>query len=252
MTESDLQEKLDFYIDENICKEKLIEIERKIKDIIGLDPENVRKLNEKEKDELKDLLGKRMWILNNMFEYTPVNLERVKKVNDYLKNLSAKLYDRVNAMALKAMIICYDPTFDDDFEIKGCLMYSYNDKTSVLTLDDDEYYGSDFNFMINAIDSIYFKWDDRYYEILTVYPNGTNLDNEYRWNEPPLSNPEIEICYAVHEIVCHRFFSIPDLVRLNDFWAEVKFVEQSITNQDGKRWTSSDCNLAKVKKHHLK
>ena len=47
---------------------------------------------------------------------------------------------------------------------------------------------------------------------------------------------DIVICHAVHQLTDHQLYSIPDLLRLNDFWAEVNLTIQSITDQKGNRW----------------
>lgn len=39
-----------------------------------------------------------------------------------------------------------------------------------------------------------------------------------------------------HQLTNHQLYSIPDLLPLNDFWAEVNLTIQSITEQNGTRY----------------
>lgn len=244
----DRPDRLSFYTKENISKEKLIEIESQIKSIIGTDPDCLRisQLKDNEYSILEDLLSKRRWILNGLFQNTPENIEKLQKVNSHLRWLSQKLFERVNAMADKVTLLCDDPTFDDDYEIKGTLKFSYNEEESVLALQDDAYYSSDFQLMISTIDSFYYSGKECH-ELLRIRPGRELMDAEMSWNETPILYPEIKVCFAVHDLVCHKLYSLPDLVRLNDFWAEVKFIEQSITEQNGARWKDPHSNLERIK-----
>ena len=220
----------------------LIRVETEIKQLVGSDPEliNITSLSAPDLKKLRELLSERQKQLNLLFPWTPVNTARIKQVNCRLGFLSASLRERVTAMQSKAKFICDNPEFDDDYEIEGTLSYNWNDSDSVLILDDDSAYGSDFNLMIAVIDSFLFNYEPVYKNILRVYPNSETIDENFSWNESPLVCPEINICYATHYICCHSYYSIPDLLRLNDFWAEVKFVEQSITTQDGTRFSKKN------------
>ena len=47
---------------------------------------------------------------------------------------------------------------------------------------------------------------------------------------------DVVVCHAVHDICTHKPYSIPDLLRLNDFWVEAHLVCQHIIDQNGKRY----------------
>lgn len=228
---------LNFYTEENISKEKLIEVENEIRELTSYDPDCIllRRMDKKKWDQLEELLNKRRWILNQLFEYTPDNIERIKKIDHRLRNLSLKLHERVQAMDSKSTLILDDPDFDDDYEIEGTLQFSWNDENSILKLDDDKFYGSDFNSMIHIIDSFYYAQGRFANHILDINKRSTNMDEKIDWNESPLRHAELNICYATHVICCHKVYSIPDLLRLNDFWTEVKFIEQNIRDAEGNK-----------------
>ena len=76
--------------------------------------------------------------------------------------------------------------------------------------------------------------------IVTLNEHRGPLDDGVSWDEYPFNRfPEFKdsiTCYAVHDLTDHKLYSIPDLLRLNDFWSEVEFKVQSITNQDGQHY----------------
>lgn len=238
LTMMDFDHIKDFLVPGNITKEKIAEIESEIKsfykcyddDFIDLMP-----LTKESEKNLVALFFMRRYILNGLFKETRENLARLQKVSDHLKFLSAKMFERVKAMKDKKYLICDDPDFDDDCEIEGTLSFSYNDDDSVLKFPDDVHYGSDFRFMLQALSQYYYE-KSRFDCILDIGPGSENLDEKLNWNISPLNFPKLDICYAAHCVCDHHYYSIPDLIRMNDFWTEIKFIEQSITDQQGKRF----------------
>lgn len=64
------------------------------------------------------------------------------------------------------------------------------------------------------------------------------LNDGMTWAEGCLCRPEMNhicICHAVHDLCTHKEYSIPDLLRMNDFWCEVGITHQHIVAQDGAR-----------------
>ena len=233
----DFEDINEILVPENITKEKVAEIESEIKKFYKNHDDfvDLKTLTEESEKKLATLFYKRRYILNSLFKETPENLEHLQKVSDHLKFLSAKMFERVKSLKKKVSLICDDADFDDDYEIEATLSFSYNDEDSVLKLPDDEPYGSDFRFMIQAL-SLYYHEKFRSADcILEIGSGSENLDEKLNWNISPLNFPDLNICYAAHCVCDHNDYSILDLIRMNDFWAEIKFIEQSITDQNGNR-----------------
>lgn len=189
---------------------------------------------------LEDLLLRRREILNDLFVPSSANLKRLERVNEYLNNLTIKLHQRVSQMASKKSEWYDQPDFDDSYNLEGTLMFQYNEEDSVLKLEDDGYYGSDFSAIIEIIAEFHNRYSPA---IQQFYPDSELLDDGKSWNEYPFHGKEYDnltICHAVHDICDHKLYSIPDLLRLNDFWAEVKLTVQSITDQKGFRFKDID------------
>lgn len=213
-------------------KNTITSLESVIISMVGNDPFGYLIKHPIQKIPLQKLLKERCRLLNKMFIPSPENIRQFIKVNNHLYTLTQKLYRRASQMLIQRPLISA-PDFDDDYELEGRLTIPFNGPESVLPLPDDGYYGSNFALMINCLSAACPE------PVLRASPNSNPLDDGVSWDEGPFQNhPEFKdiiICYAVHDICTHRPYSIPDLLRLNDFWCEVELTAQSITTRDGTR-----------------
>ena len=215
-------------MDEAVGKTKLPEIEEKIRQLYKSTGELWRdKTTPEQLQQIENLLRERRSILNSMFLGNEEEMSHLKRVNEHLSYLRKELHRRVAAMKQSIM---KDPTFDDDFKVEGTLEVHYNDETSVLTLKDDAYYGSDFRLMNEVLESFYLLTQKSCIGLPISSGDDGWLDNKIYddWHGVP-------ICYALHDLCFHKLYSIPDAIRLDDFWAEATLTTQSITTQSGKR-----------------
>ena len=250
----------------NKQKQELIKIEERILDMgpycdeHGL-IESIHQWEQQRKDELKTLLRKRCNLLNEMFECRPEELERFKKVNDRLNDLTKKMHAKALSLYRSILEQGYDPDFDDDIMVEGTLRYVCNDKWESVIQEDvlSNIYGSDFGTMVDILCNIYTEaeisecascwtsYDLRHRSDMKAEDLGLDdfLDLGDSWNEVPLDRPEFKgicICHAVHDICCRKAFSIPDLIRMDDFWIDIKITHQHLVNQDGKRFSYIEKN----------
>lgn len=219
-------------------REELIDVERQIKKIAGNSSEDNDKWRRDQPkfDEVRGLLTRRWNLLNLMFMPSDANMTRFRELNSRLEVLCQQLRERILKLR-QSLLLVKDSDFDDDYELEGELRFCYNDEYSVLKLDDD-HYCSDFCRMIDIIDTC--NYGTYWACIERISPNSHILDDGVSWNEPPFyGRPEFDnviICHAMHNLSDHMLYSIPDILRLNDFWAEVHLTFQSITKQDGSRY----------------
>ena len=219
---------------------ELYEIEDQIKSITGADIESREKWLDDtlKKEDVRKLLNERQHLLNDMFVADETAMLRFRGINERLFILTRQLFVWLNKLHDDLSSIMNQKDFDDDYNLEGTLRYCFNGEESVLKLDDDEKYGSDFMLMIKLISDIS---HGRYVENIEVfYPHSELLDDGVSWNEYPFRGrkefEDIIICHAVHQLTDDQLYSIPDLLRLNDFWAEVNLSIQSITDQKGTHW----------------
>ena len=216
-------------MDEAVGKTKLPEIEEKIRQLYKSTGDLWRdKTTPEQLQQIEDLLLERRNILNSLFLGNEEEMSHLKRVNEHLSYLRKELHRRVAAMKQNIKI---DPTFDDDFEVKGTLEVHYNDETSVLTLKDDTYYGSDFRLMNEVLESFYLLIQKSCIGLPINSGVDQKLDNKIcdDWYGVP-------ICYAPYDLCFHKHYSILDAIRLDDFWADATLTTQSITTQSGKRF----------------
>lgn len=226
---------------------KLQKVERQIIKIAGAEIGHCRLLDSRQEELLSELLSDRCYLLNQMFVATPDTVARMEQLNTLLHNLTQKMYDQSAKLYRRVMANAADPEFDDDIEIEGTLQYHYNGDDSVLRLPDDAYYGSNFNRMIELVEATEDPGD-----IASAHKSFNKNDSPEMsdaelgfedwsddgtsWAEGWLRCKEFDhicICHAIHDICTHKHYSIPDLLRLNDFWCEVTIKHQHIVAQNG-------------------
>ena len=241
-------------------RKRLRRIEATILRITGKDMDQLvsKRISEKKRERIGNLIGERKVLLDRMFAATPAEVERMERVNSLLLDLTGQMYRRSAELYRKVLTSTCDRTFDDDVLINSSLRYNCNDEESVLSMTNDRYYGSDFFRMLNIIDWLYSCGTEgfRLPEIEAIWGKTVDLkDNPSKsdaeldfvdnfndgttWAEASLDHPALRhicICHAVHDICTHKDYSIPDLLRMNDFWCEVKITHQHIVEQDGRRW----------------
>lgn len=229
-------------MDINELKNELIKIESSIKVITG---DNIEYMtywwrSDEKCDKVKTLLQQRRVLLNKLFAATSSEIDRFKQINEMLYDLTIKLFNRVKDLSCSCEKIA-DTAFDDDYEIYGTIQVPVELETDILTLDNDDYYGSDFLFMNHIL---YLIYDGHNSDI--EWFNADAIDREEKpmcddgvsWNEYPFYGREefddIVICHAVHNICNLKMYSIPDLLRINSYWAEVKLTLQNFASQTNK------------------
>lgn len=224
----------------------------------------IRPLNdwdEEKKNQLKDLLHNRRELLNKMFECSAEEVEAFKIVNDRLNDLTKKMYAKSLSIYKAILQEGYDPEFDDDLIVDGSLRYVFHDEWGSVIWSEEERrngyevineYGSNFAAMLDILYDLYEEGCEPECSYCHVSYSLSHkpempasefglddfLDDGDSWNESPLDRPEFNdicICHAVHDLCCHKDYSIPDLLRMNDFWVEVKITHQHIVNRDGGR-----------------
>ena len=201
-------------------------------------------------DALLDLRG---WALNVLFEVhcSDEEVRRFTAINDKLYAMTESMYERAR-MVNELIKIMPLHEKDDDVEVEAKLKFWEDGAPSVLEIEDDEFYGSDFTRMIvlrSIIDSDYKSYDK--IERVAIYPKlvdgklipddteiKNDMDDGTTWAEAWLRHPKLDhliVCHAVHDICTHKNYSIPDLLRMNTFEVSIDIKIQQIEDQDGAR-----------------
>lgn len=204
-------------------------------------------------ERVQELMSDRSYILHLLFEKhcTPSEVTRLEKVNELLLDLSNRTYKRTAIMARQILSMPREE-LDDDLTVEGKLVPEFDLPSSVLRLEDDSYYGSDFVRMAAILQETeeyqpgmadvhcYLNQIENYTPATTDEQLGcTNtMDDGTTWAEAWLRIPPLEhitICYALHALVTHMNWSIPDVLRINDYKIEVTLTVQQFSDQERNR-----------------
>ena len=205
---------------------------------------------------LDELVSNRRYILNRMFLLgcSDAEVEGFKRVNDNLHSLHLQMYERARELWRRELSFEINEDFDDDIELDGEIIFTFNDaESSLVKYDNDGWYGSDFAYMIELEYELMRKgWNEIVYcgshRGLESSPEMTDeqlgldlcLMDDTSWDDGIIwfcKNPKLKdifIHYPMHDLVDHKDLSIADVVRMNDFWCEVRVKHQKIIDQYGR------------------
>lgn len=220
-------------------REVLQNVEQRVKRIVNCDLDYspfLRYLSENEHDVIDLLMGIRYVVLNEMMLHpTPAEVERFRYQNDKLFKLTQEYYAQCRNMW---RTLFHTPYKVDDrycYEVEGVLRFEYGDDDAVVKLENDDYYGSDFQYMIHLQDELIYKYkmDSLLSGVFGSFVGATEdgykqinnmLDDGDSWDECSLHKPEfadICVCYAMHALHTHQDYCLPDILRMDDFVVKV-------------------------------
>lgn len=218
-------------------REVLQNVEQRVKRIVNCDLDYspfLRYLSENEHDVIDLLMGIRYVVLNEMMLHpTPAEVERFRYQNDKLFKLTQEYYAQCRNMW---RTLFHTPYKVDDrycYEVEGVLRFEYGDDNAVVKLENDDYYGSDFQYMIHLQDELIYKMDSLLNGVFGSFVGATEdgykqinnmLDDGDSWDECSLHKPEfadICVCYAMHALHTHQDYCLPDILRMDDFVVKV-------------------------------
>jgi len=239
-------------------KEQLLQVEGQIKELCpaGDDFDQYRFVmnsSGKDKEKLRSLLLERRNLLNRMLLWTPGEIARMKEVNDRLYDLTKRLHEKTYSLYKALLQTGYDPDFDDDIMIEGRLTYivdDWDDGSSLLPMEEDLEYGSDFKWMMTLIYTLsdikelyacartFTSYDINDRPDMAAKELGIvdDFDDGQSWDHGHHSALNgICICHAIYNLTSINLFSYPDVLRMNDFWCEVRVTNQMLCNLKGER-----------------
>lgn len=214
-------------------REALLRIEQQVRDIVGSDPFFPRNVEDNAMD-LRVLLYKRFFLLGWMLKASPEEYERMRIVNQLLFDKTAQLKEAMERTCKRLRDKPKDD-FIDDIEVQGNLFYCYNDEQSVLPMECDDEYGSDYKLMMSVNDMLQgrglfggkgLEFSCRYDKDDSIY----DLDDGVSWGHEFGPAPHFEgicICHTASAFVSKFGYPVFDLLRMNDFWTEIHVIFQN-------------------------
>lgn len=223
-----------------IEKLSLPELEGLIKELY----EELRRSRATKDFRLDGCLRYRKSLINKNFKFTPLAVIHIERVNRILTESTAKVLQR-SAHLYRQMVKLKeqgDDDFLDEFNVDGTVAIEFNDKESVLILNEDENNGqSDYVAMAKILENTQIALKEL---ILFTFFYTNNMcyqgvDEELEkaemlkinWNDKLLSAPELSgietFCHASYFLFDKLSYSISDIIRINRFCNEVKVTHRN-------------------------
>lgn len=206
-------------------REELLEIEERIIRMTGSDPDGVNlELFDSSVfgPKINELLSQRCDVLNAMFICSDQELEAFKKVNDKFHSVVEHIEKKVQKVK---ELEEFDLQGHCHLDVETRLCVPYSSEKSINTMDNDSEYGSNFSLMNCIL--------DRYYQ--SFYQD--NIDKQMaEWIKPgtdaylgPFEDCRfdgIDICYPMIGLAYNKYYSVPDIVRLNNIVSHIRVCGQ--------------------------
>ena len=194
-------------------------------------------------ERLNACLSQRKYLINRNFIFTPEAVNHIERVNSILTKSTAKVLKRTEYLYRQMVQLkVKGDDFLDDFNVKGTVAVGYSGEESILTFDKDENNGqSDYQAMADVLDFTNNAF--AYLRTFSISDEGNLFPGEpedkfiiddtmeLNWNIELLSAPELSFieyfCYASHILFVDSRYSLSDIIRINDFWNEVKVTHQN-------------------------
>ena len=214
-------------------REALLRIEQQVRDLVGPDPLYLRNVEDNAL-ELRLLLYQRFFLLGWMLKASQEEYERMQVVNQLLDDKTMQLKEAMERTCMRLRDMPKDD-FIDDIEVHGNLFYCFDDERSVLPMECDNDYGSDYRLMMSVnyslqhrdpFDGEGLEFSCRYDQEDTIY----ELEDGESWGHefgPASSFEGICVCYTASAFVSKFGYPVYDLLHMNDFWTEIHVVFQN-------------------------
>jgi len=194
--------------------------------------------SQKQKDKARSLLSKRCYYLDQMFQATDVEIKRLEEVNDTLRHYTQFLKKQADDWSERDKGLIFD---DEPWENcnEANMYWAPGAEGTILPYDGDDFYGSNFNRIIEIENSILDDSDLIPCVSMLVYPEGEDEEGNHceksitgdfdeeeedwktgNWHRPEFEH--IKVCHAVHHLFDHHNLPIVDILHVNSYHLEFK------------------------------
>lgn len=164
-------------------------------------------------DKIRDKMERRADILDRLFElhFNDEDYNRLLKTNNKLETLERNMMVKHIDMFTKLQSI------NRNYTLRTTLEYWHNeDNPQLIRLDDDAYYASKWNTMLDIIDNINVMFND----IFECMDND-NTPYDDGWRESIRASfsmtSDIKPCYSFWELLTCKLYSIPDVLQMTTY-----------------------------------
>ena len=210
-------------------------------------------------EQAERLLWQRKRLLDEMFVATPEEVVQFEQINTKLLGLTKQMYASAEEMLRKMATMSFDNDFEDFISVSAKLEFDVMGGCPILSLENDEYYGSDFYSMFYVFDSLYrvghlsksIEWcsgccqpleykAEMSSEELGLIDENNDETSWYKADQPAADKlKHLCVCHAIHDLSVDKPYSIPDILRMNYFEIRLNVeMEQPVSLNDTQRKVS--------------
>lgn len=211
-------------------------------------PSRKEHANKQAIEKMEKLLWRREKLLNRLFLCTDEEKERFRWLNGFLYEKTRLMYSRTAQLYRDLLQYGRNAEFDTDYEVDGTLTCCIETPEDVLSLPNDDYYGSDFGYMMQMayfhagyehsdiwcdIEKCHIRFDPHHTPQMTdkELKCVDELNDGQSWLAGSLRRPEFSdvcICHAMYTLSGRFLYSLPDMLRINNCWTEAQITCQNI------------------------
>ena len=171
-------------------------------------------------DKMIELLRRRRKLLNWMCVYTENEIRRIEELDTILTDTMRQMYADLNNLHAGRLAMSDMGPYNDSTWLKARLSYNYDGRQPVLKMEEDAYYGSQFDNMLNLISAE--EANLSYRSAFTAYRALTS--------HPPVAMEEEkhDLCLALLGLLSHPIYSVPDILRMNSFKVKMDMEQERI------------------------
>ncbi len=172
-------------------------------------------------DKMSKLLRRRRKLLNWMCVlYTENEIRRINELDTILTDVMQQMYTDLNNLHAGRIAISKMEPYNYITWMEVRLSYNYNSRESILKMEEDVYYGSQFNNMLNLISAE--ETNLSYRSAFTAYRALTS--------QIPITMEEEkhDLCPALLGLLGHPLYSVPDVLRMNSFKVKIVMEQERI------------------------
>jgi len=168
-----------------------------------------------------------------MFAYSDNEVHRLEEQNTALIDATQQMYADFKNLYKGRLEMAEMEQYNNHTWLEVRMGFYHEGENSVLKMPEDEYYGSHFDKMLELLceeeDNLTYQgcaWSCREFRKSDQTAN-LDEDDDFRdimddgqsWADW-MNHPKIEhinICHAIHDLFDHHLYSIPDMLRMNNF-----------------------------------
>ena len=171
-------------------------------------------------DKMIELLRRRRKLLNSMCVYTKNEIRRIEELDSILTKFMQQMYTDLNNLHARRVAMADMEPYNYSTWLEARLSYNYDGMHPALKMEEDAYYSSQFDNMLNLISieeaNLSYRSAFTAYRALTS-PQPLAMEEEKH-----------DLCPALLGLLNHSIYSVPDVLRMNSFKVKMVMEQERI------------------------